>query len=194
MSFCAGAFGVEEDERGVRPGLGWVVAPRFERRQFVAYRDWSVETPILRPIAPEALRTLDGLVRDATGLGPFGLHLSGCDELASLDGMTGCPLSSSHVFDCDRIASLDGLRGLSALRDLSIHLCRGLRDITALAALPNLRSLDLGGCPNISDLRTIAGLRGPEHLGLARLPSLPDPLAGRHEGADAISRVQAALG
>jgi hypothetical protein len=200
MTLGAGAFGVAQDEHGVRPALGWVVAPRTVARRFVATAEplftWppSHEKSItLRPVDPTKLDRLEGLARETAGIGPFDLSLFRCGRLVSLDGLTDCAVSSLRLFECDSLASLDGLRGLAPIQSLSIDGCRGLRDISAIATLPNLRSLVVTSCPNISDLRPISKLRSLRALVLDELPSLPAPARGRHIAAEAIAGAQAAI-
>lgn len=190
MTFCAGAFGVAEDSRGVRPHIGWVVAPRIGRRTFVARRGHDGR-PSLSPIDTKTIENLLGLAEETKGVGAFDVYLGWCDKLASFEGAAGTDLASLSAIQCDRLESLEGLRGMTKLHTLSITQCSGLRDISALETLTGLKSLSMSRLPNVTDVKVIAKLRGLETLSVWHLPGLRED--GQWKDPDSIARAQKSI-
>ena len=103
-----------------------------------------------------------GQVRDLTlftGLtGLSELHLEGCENLSSLDGIPPSLSSYAGFTFCPSLTSLKGIEAAPELLRLDLGGCKALADISALAAAKQLTELNLGGCSAVTDLSVLAGL------------------------------------
>lgn len=154
MQLVSGFVGVARAGEGVRPAIGWCVAPSAPERRFRAIPGPEPGLVRMSPRESARLTTLRGLG----------------DEIA-YDRHPRVALSLSW---CDALEDLAGLDGIEAIEEVSILSCGRIRDLTPLARLPNLRTLWIQQCPNVSDVSALAGIASLETLALSHNPALVD--------------------
>ena len=103
-----------------------------------------------------------GQVRDLTLLsgltGLSELHIEGCENLASLEGVPPSLSSYAGFTFCPSLTGLAGIEAARELRQLDLKGCKALRDVSALGALKQLADLNLAGCRAVTDVSVLGGL------------------------------------
>ena len=192
MRLVAGLVGVARAGDGVRPAIGWAVAPDAPARRFRAY-PYGDGTTQLTPRKGD-LASLAGLREEiaADGHTRARLSLGWCAQLRSLDRLEESPqLEIVSVMQCDALERIDAVAGAQGLREVHIAQCNLPIDLSPLQRLRGLEWLAVSHCPNV-DLSALADVEVSKRLDLFG-KDVPAEVQGRHDGAEAIARARAAL-
>jgi hypothetical protein len=166
LELVGGFLGARQDptSKAIRPVIGWALIDAGQKPTFFVdhgMADWN--GPILTPIE-DSITSLEAVSKEAAQFKDFTLHLHGCEQLSSLQGLEGLSnLKELSVDECEAIQDLTPLEDLS-LRELSLRGCTGVQRIDTLASLHSLESLDLSGCASVTDLSPLANLPNLERL------------------------------
>jgi hypothetical protein len=201
MQLVSGFVGVSRArDDGVRPAIGWCVAPASPERRFRAIPGASgPEAGAVRmtPRDGKRLTTLRGLAEEIAydRHDRVALSLSWCDALEDLEGIEGIDaIEEVSLLSCGAIRDLAPLTRLPRLRTLWVQQCAAVIDVSPLTTLTSLETLALTHNPALVDYRPLAALAGSRLQQLDLFgASVPAAVQGRHVGVEAVAAALARL-